>query len=191
MRFSRMHTFVGNYARPPVPFASRSTLSLLEINANEAAVGGLVTPVKGSYVGYVIAGRRSVRGNSKSALLGTVCGASAFASLSSSVAHKRAYNVQWIRERNAGSFREHGVYFIPCRVAIKLRGAINHLRQCEETDFADGLRVFGIRFDIQLRANCLLRSKLMIDRYQICRWLRVNGTASFCLLLLSRRTIRR
>lgn len=53
--------------------------------------------------------------------------------------HKRAYNVQWISERNAGLFREQGTYFIPasCRVAIKLRGAINHLRQCEEIDFAD------------------------------------------------------
>jgi len=30
-------------ARPPVPSVSRSTLSLLEINANEAVVGGLVT----------------------------------------------------------------------------------------------------------------------------------------------------
>ena len=39
----RGYIFVGNYARPPVPFVSRSTLSLLEINVNEAVVGGLVT----------------------------------------------------------------------------------------------------------------------------------------------------
>lgn len=32
-----------NYAEQPVSLVSRSTLSLLEINANEAAVGGLVT----------------------------------------------------------------------------------------------------------------------------------------------------
>lgn len=41
----RGYIFVVNYARaePSVPFVSRSTLSLLEINANEAVVGGLVT----------------------------------------------------------------------------------------------------------------------------------------------------
>lgn len=140
----------------------------------------VLLPVKGSYVGYGTAGRRSVRGNSKSALVGTVCAVlppclriPVFISVPFvPFVHKRAYNVQWIRKRNAGSFREHGAHFIPasCRVAIKLRGAINHLRQCEETDFADewtrttrplyASRLFGIRF----RAKCLLKSKLAIDR---------------------------
>lgn len=60
----------------------------------------VLLPVKGSYVGYATAGRRSVRGNSKSALLGTVCGVSGFIpTFIRRTWYKRAYNVQWISER--------------------------------------------------------------------------------------------
>lgn len=129
---------------------------------------------------YPLKGRTSVTlprvgGNSKSALLATVCSeAPAFVpAFIRRPWHKRAYNVQWISERNAGLFREHGTYFIPasCRVAIKLRGAINHLRQCEEIDFADkwtydGLRAFGIRFKVSFQASSLplAEPKLTVDR---------------------------
>jgi len=78
----------------------------------------VLLPVKGLYVGYATAGRRSVRGNSKSALLGNVCGSSAFApAFIHCPWHKRAYNMQWISERNAGSFREYVLYpdFVPSR----------------------------------------------------------------------------
>jgi len=44
-----------------------------------------------------------------------------------------------VRTTCSGLASEMPDRFIPasCRVAIKLRKAINHLRQCEETDFAD------------------------------------------------------
>jgi len=56
------------------------------------------------------------------------------------------------------------------RVAIKLRGAINHLQQCEETDFAgewtrteQTVSIFGIRFGIQFQASSELSLGTEID----------------------------
>lgn len=167
-----------NYAQPPVPFVSRPTLSLLEINANEAAVGGLL-PVKGSYVGY--AGRRSVRGNSKSALLAAlVCGVSALVRGTS------------VRTTCSGLAK--------CRIVPRTRTS-SRLRAESQLNYAEPLTIYdsakksisqlngrvrrtGASSEfVSFQASCLLGAKLTVDR-------KFGATSSFDLSATSPRKIR-
>jgi len=126
----------------------------------------VLLPVKGSYVGYATTGWRSVRGNGKSALLGTVCAALLPSSLPSAVV--RSINVRTTCSGLASEMRivlrTRRVHFISvlCRVAIKLNTeSLTIYEQCEEIDFADEwMRTARLRNSFTVPSKLFLRTKI-------------------------------